>query len=250
MRFIITVLILYLVHSSNSENSILSVNILDKTQQVCSVSHKNWDKLLKKHVDEAGNVDYAAFKKDAGTLTNYLNYLSTKVPSDSWTKKDKLAYYINLYNAATVKLIIDHYPLNSIKDIKSPWDKKWIQLGNAQVSLGHIEHQILRKMSEPRIHFAINCASYSCPKLLNEAYTVALLEEQLEQVTKDFVRDSSRNKLSAESVQLSNIFKWYKKDFMTKGSLIDYLNAYSKVDINTKAKVEFLKYDWRLNESR
>ncbi|WKX77565.1 DUF547 domain-containing protein [Zobellia laminariae] len=171
-------------------------------------------------------------------------------PSDIWSKEEALAYYINLYNAATVQLILNNYPTKSIKDIKDPWGKEWVRIGSETFSLGDIEHKILRKMNEPRIHFAINCASFSCPKLLNEAYTSEKIEDQLQQASEDFVNDPTRNIISKEKLQLSNIFKWYKKDFTENGSLIDYIKTYSQKDIDPKADIKYVTYDWSLNEKK
>ncbi len=212
------------------------------------LSHKDWDKLLKKYVDAEGNVDYQGFKGDEEILNQYLEFLGENAPSVTASREEKLAYYINLYNAATVKLILDNYPVASIKDIKSPWDKKWINVGESTLSLGAIEHKILRKMDEPRIHFAINCASYSCPKLSNEAYTVAGLESQLEAASSDFVNDTKRNRISGDNAEISEIFRWYKSDFTENGDLVDYINKYSETPIAKGTKVQYLKYDWSLNE--
>lgn len=210
--------------------------------------HTAWTVLLKKYVDNEGNVDYNAFKNNEPELDSYLNNLAKNTPTKDWTKSEKLAYYINLYNAGTVKLILDNLPTKSIKDIKKPWDIEWIKVGAKTYSLGQIEHDILRKMNEPRIHFAINCASYSCPKLLNKAYTASNLEEELEKATVDFINDKKRNKLTDKKLELSNIFKWYKNDFTETKSLIEYIQPYTKVKINTKASVNYLDYDWSLNE--
>jgi len=214
------------------------------------LDHSAWNSLLKKYVDQTGNVDYKAFKNDQATLSSYLNYLGNTPPSEIWSKEEGLSYYINLYNAATVKLILDNYPTKSIKDIKDPWGKEWVKIGSDTYSLGDIEHKILRKMNEPRIHFAINCASFSCPKLLNEAYTSEKVEEQLQKASIDFVNDPTRNILSKEKLQLSNIFKWYKKDFTENGSLIDYIKTYSEKEIDPKAKISYVTYDWSLNEKK
>ncbi len=214
------------------------------------LSHEAWDILLKKHVDEEGMVDYRGFKKDSAALNAYLDMLATHLPGPQTGREERLAYYINLYNAATVKLILDHYPLKSIRDIGHPWDKKWIPLGGELLSLGHIEHKILRKMGEPRIHFAINCASYSCPKLLNEAFTVARLEAQLEMATTSFIRDTTRNHIGTDALELSQIFQWYKADFTEGGSLIEYIRPYAPNPINPDAKISYRKYDWSLNENR
>lgn len=212
------------------------------------IDHSDWDKLLKKHVEPNGNVYYKGFKNDVEALNNYIDYLATKVPSINWSKQEKLAYFINVYNANTIKLIIDNYPIKSIKDIKNPWSINRIQIGGENFSLEDIEHKILRKMNEPRIHFAINCASASCPKLLNTAFTSENIETLLEKATKGFISDSNKNRISKEKVQLSKIFDWFKKDFTKNGSLIDYINQYSLLKIDPNAKISYLEYDWSLNE--
>ncbi|NAS12792.1 DUF547 domain-containing protein [Poritiphilus flavus] len=214
------------------------------------LDHTAWDKLLKKYVSADGNVVYTKFKEDLPALTDYLKYLGANEPAETASANERLAFYINLYNAATVKLILDNYPVSSIKEIKAPWATKWIQLGDRKISLGQIEHKILRKMGEPRIHFAINCASYSCPKLLNEAFTSGKMEQQLAEVTRSFIEDKSRNVIGEDTLQLSEIFKWYKKDFTASGTLIDYLEANGSGPIQPKTKIEYLKYDWSLNEAK
>ncbi|MRI01793.1 DUF547 domain-containing protein [Kriegella sp. EG-1] len=234
----------------NKSHNIQYIDTNEATTSFLTTDHTLWNTLLKKHVDSDGNVNYAAFKTDKVDLETYLDQLNKNSPSDTWSKNEKLAYYINLYNAATVKLILDNYPLKSIKDINSPWDKKWVLVGGKKYSLGSIEHKILRKMDEPRIHFAINCASYSCPKLINTAFTADKMEAQLEAATIDFINDSSRNKISENNIQLSNIFKWYKTDFTDKSSLIDYLNKYAKIKASENAKLSYLNYDWGLNVAR
>jgi len=212
------------------------------------VDHSAWDGLLKKYVADNGDVNYKGFKKDGKLLYNYIGYLATKVPSENWSKQEKLAYFINVYNANTIKLIIDNYPTKSIKDISSPWSKNRIKIGDEDFSLEDIEHEILRKMDEPRIHFAINCASVSCPKLLNSAYTSENVAQLLDKATKSFIANSKKNIISEHRLQLSKIFQWYKSDFTKNGSLIDYINQYSKVKIQKNATISFLDYDWNLNE--
>jgi len=213
------------------------------------VNHKAWDVLLKKYVDENGFVNYEGFLNSKTQLANYINYLPENVPDESWTVQEQLAYYINLYNALTVQLIIENYPTNSIKDIKKPWDQTVITLKGTDYSLGDIEHKILRKMNEPRIHFAINCASYSCPKLLNEAFTASKLENQLEQVTDDFI-NGNKNETHPTDPKLSKIFKWYKKDFKVNGEpdVIAFINQYSNIKIDKDANIDYLDYNWNLNK--
>ncbi|WP_350289968.1 DUF547 domain-containing protein [uncultured Croceitalea sp.] len=215
-----------------------------------ALSHKSWNALLKKYVDNDGNVNYHGFKGDEAKLQTYLDFLAKNKPTTDWSKNEKLAYYINLYNAATVKLILDNYPTKSIKDIRSPWGKKWVKIGDKLHSLGGIEHKILRKMNEPRIHFAINCASYSCPKLINAAFTANEMEAQLAQATKDFINDTTRNKFNDNSAKLSEIFKWYKGDFTENGTVLEYIKKHTDKSINTKSKISYLNYDWSLNEAK
>ena len=214
-----------------------------------NVDHSIWDQLLKKHVSESGMVDYKGFKKDRAKLDEYLNMLSAMEPSKDWSVQEQLAYYINLYNANTVDVILRNYPVKSIKDINGAWTKAFVKIGKKSVSLGTIENSILRKMNEPRIHFAINCASISCPKLLNEAYTAGKINEQLEKATTKFI-NSDKNEISKSSPKVSSIFDWYKKDFQQDGSVIDYINTYSKTKINSGAKLSYKDYNWNLNEAK
>ena len=125
------------------------------------------------------------------------------------------------------------------------WDQKWIKLGGKTYTLNNIENDILRpQYKDARIHFAVNCAAKSCPKLHNRAWTASNLNTLFQRQTKAFVNNATFNKISADKVEVSQIFNWYKVDF---GNLIAYLNKYSNTKINADAKVEFMEYDWRLN---
>lgn len=214
-----------------------------------NVDHSAWTDLLQKHVDEAGMVDYKGFKQDRAALDEYLNHLSSFDPDNDWSVQELLAYYINLYNANTVDLILDNYPVKSIQDIDKAWTKGIVPINNRKLSLGGIENGILRKMNEPRIHFAINCASISCPKLINEAYTAAKINEQLDQVTKEFI-NSNKNTITANNPKVSSIFDWYKKDYISEETptVIDYINQYSTTKINPGATLQYKEYNWDLNE--
>ncbi|MEH0157797.1 DUF547 domain-containing protein [Limibacter armeniacum] len=222
------------------------------------ISHQLWGELLSKHVSEGGKVDYKGFQKDRAKLDEYLHLLSANHPNpDTWTKNERLAYWINAYNAFTIQIVLDNYPLKSIKDVTSlniafvhsVWDIKFIKIEGEEYDLNNIEHGILRKkFEEPRIHFAIVCASVSCPNLRNEAYTADKLEEQLQQQAVAFINDPSKNQISASSVKISKIFTWFKGDFTKNGSLADFLNKYSKVKIEPKARIDYLDYNWDLNE--
>jgi len=213
--------------------------------------HHLWNQLLQKHVSESGQVNYKGFKTDTAKLHNYIDHLNKIYSSEDFktsTKHEKLAFWINAYNAMTVDLILKNYPLNSIKDINKPWDQSLWTLKDTTFNLNHIEHNILRKMDEPRIHFAIVCASVSCPKLQNTAFTAANLETQLTNATKAFLSDPERNSLSENRIQISKIFQWFSKDFKDNGGLIQFLNQYSDVTISAKAKKSYKDYNWNLNE--
>ena len=222
-------------------------------------SHQLWNELLKTNVKPNGQVDYKGFIREKPKLESYLKLLSENAPDRSkWSKNEQLAYWINVYNAYTVKLIVDFYPTKSIRDlgprikiplIKDVWHHKFFKIAGVDMSLDEVEHSILRKeFDEPRIHFAINCASVSCPPLLNESFVASNLENQLMRVTTTFINDPSRNKISSQSAQLSSIFSWFKGDFTKKGTLIEFLNRYSKVKISPNARISFLDYNWNLNE--
>lgn len=218
------------------------------------VSHEVWDSLLREHVSAAGLVDYQGFIKDSLQLNRYLDLLSKNHPNEkNWSKDEQLAYWINAYNAFTVKLIVDHYPTKSIKDIKNGipfvntvWDIKFIKIEDRTYDLNNIEHGIIRPtFKDPRIHAAVNCASISCPKLQNRAFTGDKVNEQLDDAVRDFVSDESKNKITPDAPKLSSIFKWYGGDF---DSVVDFINKYSNVKINKGAKLEYLDYNWALNE--
>lgn len=207
-----------------------------------------WSSILNRNVSVEGNVDYVNFKKGYKGLSNYIKFLQDSIPDENSSKEEKLAYWINAYNALTIDLILRNYPVKSIKDIKDPWDQRLWKFGDKWINLNQIEHEILRKMDEPRIHFAIVCASFSCPKLQNTAYTASNLETQLTEATEQFLADENRNTITSDRLQLSKIFKWFAKDFKTDGSLIDFLNKYTEVEISAKAKKSFKDYNWDLND--
>ena len=210
--------------------------------------HDIWDSELKKYVDKEGNVNYRLWKKNSKLLETYLINLENNPPINQWTKNDSLAYFINAYNAVTVKLILDNYPLRSIKDLIIPWWLKRFKLNSEKITLNFIEHKILRKMDDPRIHFAINCASRSCPKLQNVAYYSHKLENQLNDAAIEFINDQTKNKINANRLMLSKIFSWFKDDFGNRIQLLKFVNKYSKIKILENARIEYLNYDWNLNE--
>lgn len=224
-----------------------------------AVDHSAFDKLLKKHVNERGLVDYKGFKADEKAFDQYLALLSASPPAAAWSRADQMAYWINAYNAYTIRLILDHYPLKSIKDIGSkiqipfvttPWAAKFFSIGGNKMSLDEIEHGTLRKkFKDPRIHFALVCASLSCARLRNEAYVGPQLDRQLEDQGRDFVNNPAKNKITRETAQLSKYFDWYKGDWNDNGQSVGrWINRYSTTKITDQTKITYQDYNWNLNE--
>ncbi|MBL7856406.1 MAG: DUF547 domain-containing protein [Cyclobacteriaceae bacterium] len=223
-------------------------------------SHAIFHQLLKKNVSVTGQVNYTGFMKDSVEFNQYLRLLSQSPPDEkNWSRVEQMAYWINVYNAFTIKLILKYYPVKSIKDIGSsiqipfvntPWDIPFIVIGKEKLDLNNVEHGILRKkFNDPRIHMVLVCASKSCPVLLNEAYDPERLDAQLTTQTKAFLKDTTRNKISADRPQVSKIFSWYSGDFEKNGgSVKSFINQYGPVKISEKAKLSYLEYDWTLNE--
>ncbi|NND09277.1 MAG: DUF547 domain-containing protein [Saprospiraceae bacterium] len=209
--------------------------------------HQSFDQLLQKYVNAAGKVNYKGFLADQEQLDAYLESLSGKSPQADWSRSKKLAHWINVYNAFTIRLILDHYPVNSIQDISGgkPWDKQWIDIGGQTYSLNQIENDIIRpRFGEPRIHFAVNCAAKSCPPLANKAFTEENLNTLLEQQTRAFINNPTFNSITANSLQISKIFDWYGVDFK---NLIEFINKYAEIEISSDATVSYKDYNWNLN---
>lgn len=224
------------------------------------ISHNTWDKLVAANVTSEGWVDYEGFIDDREQLEQYLALLSNNPPNEkNWSKKERLAYWINAYNAFIVKLVIDNYPIESIKDlhptlripgINSVWKKQFFKIGAADFSLSRIEHDILREMGEPRIHFAINCASVSCPSLRDEAYVAEKLEQQFNDQADYFLNHSGKNEISKNHIAISRIFKWFTADFTQNGTLLEFLNRWAAPRINEDAEVDYKDYNWSLNSTQ
>ena len=213
---------------------------------VAQPSHAAFDALLSKNVRADGKVNYKNFQADKAALDGYIKTLSDNVPQDNWSKNDKMAYWINAYNALTIKTIVSNYPLSKITDLDGgkTWDVKRFTLGGKKMSLNDIENTILRPMGDARIHFAINCAAKSCPPILNKAFTADNLNDLLETRTKSFI-NSSANTLKTNEIKVSKVFDWYGKDF---GNVAVFVAKYAKTKVAATAKVSFGEYDWKLNE--
>jgi hypothetical protein len=238
---------------SNSFVSILlllvQTALAQPTPADISRSHQSFDSLLQKHVSDAGKVDYKGLKADKALLDAYCQLLSETPVAESWTREAKMAYWINAYNAFTLKLIVDNYPTKSILNFDGgkTWDVRRIKLGDKKYSLNNLENDILRpQFKDPRIHFAINCAAKSCPPLWNHAYTAENLEASLEARTLAFVNNPKFNTLGSARAQVSKIFDWYSADF---GNLKNFLNQYAaETKLKNNAIIVFNEYNWDLNE--
>lgn len=213
-----------------------------------ATSHSIFDGLLKKYVNSSGAVNYNGFKKDKAKLKKYLDVLAKNPPKSNWSRNDKIAYWINAYNAHTIYLVVQKYPISSIMKLNggNVWNVKKLKVGGGTYTLSQIEKKILiGKYKEPRIHFAINCAAKSCPPLLNRAWKGATLKADLNRQTKKFINNRKYNQISAKSGKLSKIFEWYAKDF---GNVKTYINKYSSTKLKSNAKITYNKYDWKLNK--
>ena len=203
--------------------------------------------MLKQYVDEKGDVNYKGLLKESTSLDNYLQMLSNTNLADLSTT-EKIAFWINAYNAFTVKMILDHYPVASIMDIGEGkiWDRKWIIVGGKTYSLNDIEkNELLKKYKDPRFHFAVNCAAASCPPLANRAWAGEDLNIMLDERTRLFIADKNYNVIEKNLIRVSKIFNWYAGDF---GNLILFLNKYSETEISSNARIEFFEYNWDLNK--
>ena len=233
-----------------------------------SVDHTAFDRVLDAYVDAQGQVDYAALKQNADRdLVPYLELLASTDPSNL-DREERLAFWINAYNAYTLKLVVDHYPVESIRDIKpgagpsipkvnSPFKLDVGAVADTIRSLDDIEHGIIReRFDEPRIHFVLVCAAVSCPRLRQEAYTGDALDEQLEDQTMTFLRTEGKNDIPSDEdeIALSRIFKWYGQDFgASTDDLQRYLARYFDGTVhetlaNAAYDVDYLDYDWSLND--
>lgn len=262
---------------SKITKTLMATTLIFSSAAYADFNHSSWDTLLDKHVTmtnggKASVVNYAGMQSDKTKLTNYLKATGDVTQSEfnRWNKNEQLAFLINVYNAGTVDLVLTKYPnLKSIKDIGgilgSPWKQEFIPLLGKTRSLDDIEHNLIRgskRYNDPRIHFAVNCASIGCPALQDEAFTGKRLDTQLEQATSKFLADRSRNRQKSNTLEVSPIFKWYKEDFESNwrgtGDLQGFLGRYSAaLGLNStqttalkngKTKISYADYNWNLNK--
>ena len=246
-----------------------SVHGLTKTAE--SVDHSAWDRLLKTYVkpgaDGINRVNYSAFKRDGHTaLKAYIGSLQSVDPN-ALDPSAQFAFYVNLYNAKTIDIVLDHYPVKSIKDISlgghllasltgGPWKAKVVKVNGTELSLDDIEHGILRtRFRDPRIHYAVNCASVGCPNLSNEAYTGAKLDAQLDTSAHNYVNSPRGFRFDGQALVASSIYKWFKDDFGgSDQGVLKHALKYADPDLGAKLKtarsISGFEYDWSLNDTR
>lgn len=255
-------------------------------KEVTKIQHKTFDELLGKYVNDAGNVNYEAWKQseeDMDALNNYLSKMTSVTPDthpDLFSSdEDRMAYWINLYNALVIDTVLDHYPLDSVRDIEISLASRVVEglgffsdyqfkVGSKKRSLNDIEHGILReRYKDPRIHFVVNCASTSCPPLIPEAYTGEKLFQKMEKQTRKFLNDPDQYRINEDqqNIYLSRILDWYREDFTSylknekeieSPDVLDYVLLYAEESIQKKVKkardenytIKFLDYDWSLND--
>ena len=227
-------------------------------------THEEFSRILKAHVSSQHLVNYSRLKGSPAELKAYLKTLSKVSQKEftRWNESQQIAYLLNLYNVQTLQLIIDNHPIASIKKIGwlpgAAWRKKFVPLFGKTVSLGHIEHEILRKNYEvPEIHFALVCAAKGCPPLRDEAYRADQLDKQLVEQGRRFLANPAKNRVDVGNrrVHLSPIFKWFDEDFEKKsGSVIgfiqDYLPRAVSKQLRPDFRIEYTDYDWALNEQK
>lgn len=251
---------------SPEDRTLLVRNKHKKPISIFDHNHEAWSQILKDHVLVVGSTTqfkYKKLKSNSESFNKYLTELSlvSQKEFDHWSPHQQIAFLINAYNAFTVKLIIDNYPVKSIKNIgglfTKPWKIDFFHLFGKQHHLDWIEHEVLRKnYKEPRIHFAVNCASIGCPALRNEAYTAEKLDQQLDDQAKLFLKDNSRNYIKENTLNLSKIFDWFEEDFSHKHPHVQafvapYITENPRLLErlrNNKFNIRYTSYDWSLNE--
>lgn len=234
----------------------LGLSVSPEARGEKNVDHGLFARLLKQYVVQ-GVVDYRGFKNEEAVLDQYLQILENTDP-DNLSRNEQFAFYVNAYNAWTIKLILGAYPgLKSIKELGSflstPWKKKIARIGGEVLTLDAIEHDILRKQfKDPRVHFAVNCASKGCPPLRPEPYQGLILNRQLDEMAAAFINDPSFNTLQGNTLQVSSIFKWFGKDF--NNDILGFFLNYAREELKKRLEanrdkilIRYLDYDWSLN---
>jgi hypothetical protein len=228
------------------------------------IDHSYWTALLQKYlvVGQTNRLHYARVTpEDHFALDAYVDRL-TALPISRYSRSEQLAYWINLYNAVTVLLVLDHYPVRSIRDIDispgllsvGPWDKDLIHVEGKHLTLNDIEHRILRPIwNDPRVHYALNCASLGCPNLLPLGFTAANADRLLDQAARDFINTRAVQVKNGKLI-VSSIYVWFTEDFGgSEAGVLDHLRHYAAPPLAAKLaafhKIAGDTYDWRLNDA-
>ena len=211
--------------------------------------HERWEVQLQRYLAPTGLVNYSDWKKEPHALHAYLKALEDHPPQHYWTPSDCKAYWINVYNAATIALVLKNYPLQSIRQIDAPWETEVFQLGDRSMSLKAIEKRLL-KMKDPRILFALHRATVSGPDLSREPYRSSTIEEQLQAAAIKFLNDPNQNQCQKEVSRLSRIFLWHSKHFGSLEQRLTLLQKYACTGVYEKTKYSYLPFNWRLNEQQ
>ncbi len=233
-----------------------------------AIDFSAWDALLKRYVrsspDGVNRIDYGAFETGGKAALDQVISDLTALPISSYARGEQFAYWVNLYNAVTVRVILDHYPVESIRDIDispglfadGPWDKDLVSVESEQLSLNDIEHRILRPIwNDPRIHYAVNCASIGCPNLAVDAYSGEKLELMLESAARAYINDPRGVTIAGRKVTVSKIYDWFQEDFGgSTQSVLDHLTRYAEPGLverlNSIGDIQDADYDWSLNDTQ
>lgn len=209
---------------------------------------EQWSEFLSDYVTKDGYVNYKDMTYDKDRLEKIVRDYDAMEPLDKWTENRELCFWINLYNIHVVNLVVQNYHVYSINDIDKAFDQVVCTIQGKDYSLNDIENNVLRsKFEEPRIHFAINCASASCPAMLNEAYVPEKIETQLAKQTYAFINNDELNSISEGKLEISKLFEWFERDFTKRGGVISFIQDYTSVEIKSDAKIAYKEYDWSLN---
>jgi len=243
---------------------LLSVLILTPPVSASEPDYSAWTEILQDYYDPARGMDYEGLRKlDYPKLTELVDMLS-KVDRSGLDRDAQLAYWMNLYNISTVKLIVDNYPVESIRDLSTSlinkyqvFDQEIVPLGGSKVSLNHIEHEVIRKQfKDPRIHFAINCAARSCPPMRREAFSKARVDKQLDEQTIAFINRDARVDRRGEkaTITVTKIMDWFEEDFEQAGGVAAFVRRYlqgenaARLSGVRQISVDHHDYDWALND--
>jgi hypothetical protein len=268
IRRLLTIVLLLVAQAGIAPASELAVRFARHAESAATVvDHAAWDRLLARFVetspDKVNRLDYRRFRSEGrDALLAYIRQLEG-IEVSRLARKEQFAFWINLYNAGTVAIVLDHYPVASIRDIAispglftvGPWKKKVVTVEGVALSLDDIEHEILRPIwRDPRIHYAANCASIGCPNLAREAFVGARLEQQLDQAARDYINHPRGISVRGDAVVASKIYSWYVRDFGgDDAGVLSHLRRYAAADLRRRlervTRIHSYVYDWRLNDA-